>query len=46
MDLFAVKILSKPSPSFLLGVLVSAAINLVLAFAFAWAITSGIEAAL
>jgi hypothetical protein len=46
MDFFPVKILNMPSISFLVGVAVSAAINLTLAFAFAYAITWGVESAL
>ena len=45
-DLFPVKILERPKVSFLAWVCVSVAINLAIMFAFAYAITSGIVAAL
>jgi hypothetical protein len=45
-DLFPVKILERPRLSFLAWVTVSVAVNLAIMFAFAYAITSGIVAAL
>jgi hypothetical protein len=45
-DLFPVKILERPRLSFLAFVLVSVVVNLAIMFAFAYAITSGVVAAL